>query len=43
MREYSKIKQLEGDNCNNVSNQTKLNAKWQHDYRETHKNLSVEL
>jgi hypothetical protein len=27
MREYSKIKQLEGDNCNNVSNQTKLNAK----------------
>jgi hypothetical protein len=42
MREYWKRKLLE-DNRNNVSKRTKLNAKRQHEYRETHKNLSAEL
>jgi hypothetical protein len=42
MREYRKRKQLE-DNCNNVPKQTKLNAEWQREYRETHKNLSADF
>jgi hypothetical protein len=42
MWEYRKGKQLE-DNCNNVAKRTKLNAVRQHEYRETHKNLSADL
>jgi hypothetical protein len=42
MGEYRKRKRLE-ENCNNVPKRTKLNAKRQHEYRETHKNLSAEL
>jgi hypothetical protein len=34
---------LEEDNCNNVPKQTKLNAEWQREYRETHENLSAEV
>jgi hypothetical protein len=34
MREYRKRKRLEGDNCNYVPKQTKLNAEWQCDYRK---------
>jgi hypothetical protein len=36
-------KQLEEDTCNNVPNQTKLNAGQQREYTETHKNLSAEF
>jgi hypothetical protein len=42
MKQYRKRKPLE-DNYNNVPKQTHLNAEWQREYRETHKNLSVEL
>jgi hypothetical protein len=42
MREYRKRKWSEEDNCNTVPKQTKLNAKRQCEYRETHKNLSAE-
>jgi hypothetical protein len=34
VRDYGKWRQLEGDNCNNVSKGTKLNAEQQHDYRK---------
>jgi hypothetical protein len=34
MREYSKRKRLEGDNSNNVTKRTKLNAERQRDYRK---------
>jgi hypothetical protein len=37
VKEYRERKWLEEDNCNNVPKWTKLNAKRQHEYRETHK------
>jgi hypothetical protein len=37
-----KRKRLGEDNCNNVLKRTKLNAERQHEYRETHKNVSAE-
>jgi hypothetical protein len=43
MREYRKTKRLEEGNCNNVPKRTKSNAEQQREYRETHKNLSIEL
>jgi hypothetical protein len=42
MREYRKKKRLEEDNCNNVPKGTKLHAKRQREYRETHTNISAE-
>jgi hypothetical protein len=43
MRGHRKRRRLEEDNCNNVPKRTKLNAKQQCEYGETHKNLSAEL
>jgi hypothetical protein len=42
MREYTKRKRLEEDNCNNVPKRIKLYGERQHEYRETHKILSAE-
>jgi hypothetical protein len=42
MRKYRKRKRLDEGNCNNVSKRTKLHAKRQHEYGETHKNLLAE-
>jgi hypothetical protein len=40
--EYKKRMRLDEDNCNNVPKQIKLNAEWQCEYKETHKNVSAE-
>jgi hypothetical protein len=42
MTEYRERERLEEDNCNNVPKRTKLTAKRQREYRETHKNISAE-
>jgi hypothetical protein len=42
MRKYRKMKRLEEGNCNNVPKRRKLHAERQHEYRETHKNISAE-
>jgi hypothetical protein len=42
VRDYKKKKRLEENNCNNVPKRTKLHAEIQHEYRETHKDVSAE-